>query len=125
MIVVEQNAQGLLMTATIGTQAPTSADDERRTAFFEHVAHGGKVEATDWMPDEYRTAVLRFVEMHANSELMGVLPEREWLLRAPTLKRKLIGTTLSGACMGMAGAPLRWWWRTRRSSGRGWRARGF
>jgi ring-1,2-phenylacetyl-CoA epoxidase subunit PaaA len=33
--------------------------------------------------------VLRFVEMHANSELMGVLPEREWILRAPTLKRKL------------------------------------
>ena len=50
---------------------------------------GGKVEATDWMPDEYRTAVLRFVEMHANSELMGVLPEREWLMRAPTLRRKL------------------------------------
>ena len=41
------------------------------------------------MPDEYRTAVLRFVEMHANSELMGVLPEREWLMRAPTLRRKL------------------------------------
>ena len=50
---------------------------------------GGKVEATDWMPDEYRTAVLRFVEMHANSELMGVLPEREWIMRAPTLRRKL------------------------------------
>ena len=41
------------------------------------------------MPDEYRTSVLRFVEMHANSELMGVLPEREWIMRAPTLKRKL------------------------------------
>ncbi len=59
-------------------------------ALFEaHVTAGGKVEATDWMPDEYRTAVLRFVEMHANSELMGVLPEREWLMRAPTLRRKL------------------------------------
>jgi ring-1,2-phenylacetyl-CoA epoxidase subunit PaaA len=41
------------------------------------------------MPDDYRKAVLKFVEMHANSELMGVLPEREWLLRAPSLKRKL------------------------------------
>ena len=41
------------------------------------------------MPDEYRSAVLRFVEMHANSELMGVLPEREWIMRAPTLRRKL------------------------------------
>ena len=41
------------------------------------------------MPDEYRQGVLRFVEMHANSELMGVLPEREWIMRAPTLRRKL------------------------------------
>ncbi|MEJ7748331.1 MAG: 1,2-phenylacetyl-CoA epoxidase subunit PaaA [Candidatus Limnocylindrales bacterium] len=57
--------------------------------FEAHVGAGGKVEASDAMPDEYRTAVLRFVEMHANSELMGVLPEREWLMRAPTLRRKL------------------------------------
>jgi len=62
---------------------------ERFEAFEAHVVAGGKVEATDWMPDEYRTAVLRFVEMHANSELMGVLPEREWIMRAPTLRRKL------------------------------------
>ena len=63
--------------------------DERYAHFEAHVTEGGKIEATDWMPDEYRTAVLRFVEMHANSELMGVLPEREWLMRAPTLRRKL------------------------------------
>jgi ring-1,2-phenylacetyl-CoA epoxidase subunit PaaA len=63
--------------------------DERYGAFEEHVTAGGKVEATDWMPDEYRVQVLRFVEMHANSELMGVLPEREWIMRAPTLRRKL------------------------------------
>ena len=63
--------------------------DERHAAFEAHVVAGGKVEAGDWMPDEYRTEVLRFVEMHANSELMGVLPEREWLMRAPTLRRKL------------------------------------
>jgi ring-1,2-phenylacetyl-CoA epoxidase subunit PaaA len=64
-------------------------DSKRVEAFNRHVATGGKVEATDWMPDDYRVAVRRFVEMHANSELMGVLPEREWILRAPTLKRKL------------------------------------
>jgi len=63
--------------------------DERYRHFEDHVTAGGKVEATDWMPDEYRIAVLRFVEMHANSELMGVLPEREWIMRAPTLRRKL------------------------------------
>ena len=64
-------------------------DSKRVEAFNRHVATGGKIEATDWMPDDYRVAVRRFVEMHANSELMGVLPEREWILRAPTLKRKL------------------------------------
>jgi ring-1,2-phenylacetyl-CoA epoxidase subunit PaaA len=58
-------------------------------AFYAYVAAGGRVEAGDRMPDDYRSAVLRFVEMHANSELMGVLPERDWILRAPTLKRKL------------------------------------
>jgi ring-1,2-phenylacetyl-CoA epoxidase subunit PaaA len=63
--------------------------DERYAAFEAHVTSGGKIEATDWMPDEYRHEVLRFVEMHANSELMGVLPERDWILRAPTLRRKL------------------------------------
>ena len=63
--------------------------DQRFDAFVEHVNGGGKVEARDWMPDEYRQSVLRFVEMHANSELMGVLPERDWILRAPTLRRKL------------------------------------
>jgi ring-1,2-phenylacetyl-CoA epoxidase subunit PaaA len=63
--------------------------DERHELFERHVTGGGKVEARDWMPDEYRTQVLRFVEMHANSELMGVLPEREWIMRAPTLRRKL------------------------------------
>ena len=68
---------------------PRLSHDERFAAFEGHVLAGGKVEANDWMPDEYRQAVLRFVEMHANSELMGVLPEREWILRAPTLRRKL------------------------------------
>ena len=64
-------------------------EQERLDAFNAHVAGGGKVEPGDWMPDEYRKAVLKFVEMHANSELMGVLPEREWIMRAPSLKRKL------------------------------------
>ncbi len=68
---------------------PDLTHEERYEAFVQHVHSGLKVEATDWMPDEYRQNVLRFVEMHANSELMGVLPERDWIMRAPTLKRKL------------------------------------
>ena len=58
-------------------------------AFLAYVQAGGQVEATDWMPDDYRAKLVKFIEMHANSELMGVLPEREWILRAPTLQRKL------------------------------------
>src|SRR4029078_13586653 len=57
--------------------------------FLEYVQGGGQVETRDWMPDDYRAKLLKFIEMHGNSELMGVLPEREWILRAPTLQRKL------------------------------------
>ena len=64
-------------------------DPNRVEEFVAHVQKGGKVEAGDWMPEDYRKQILKFVEMHANSELMGVLPEREWINKAPTLKRKL------------------------------------
>src|SRR3954451_16316356 len=64
-------------------------DDTRTRQFLDDVRSGGRVEAGDWMPDEYRAKLIKFIEMHANSELMGVLPEREWILRAPTLQRKL------------------------------------
>ena len=57
--------------------------------FLEYVQSGGQVETDDPMPDEYRAKLIKFIEMHGNSELMGVLPEREWILRAPTLQRKL------------------------------------
>ncbi len=63
--------------------------DSREQEFLAYVQEGGQVETHDWMPDEYRRRLIKFVEMHANSELMGVLPERDWILRAPTLQRKL------------------------------------
>jgi len=63
--------------------------EERLTHFTEHITRGGKVEAEDWMPDDYRRGVLKFIEMHANSEIMGALPERECLPKAPTLRRKM------------------------------------
>ena len=58
-------------------------------AFLEYVQAGGQAETTDWLPEDYRRKLIKFIEMHGNSELMGVLPEREWILRAPTLQRKL------------------------------------
>lgn len=63
--------------------------EEKLARFNEHIGAGGKVEAEDWMPDDYRLGVLKFIEMHANSEIMGALPEREVLPSAPTLRRKM------------------------------------
>ena len=63
--------------------------DSRTAEFLAYVQDGGQVESGDWLPDEYRQRLVKFIEMHANSELMGVLPEREWILKAPTLQRKL------------------------------------
>jgi ring-1,2-phenylacetyl-CoA epoxidase subunit PaaA len=75
-------------SATGGT-GPLGTDDARRTEeFLERIHAGHKVEATDWMPDTYRQLNVKFIEMHANSEIMGALPEREWIARAPSLKRK-------------------------------------
>ncbi len=57
--------------------------------FEGFVAEGGIVEPVDDMPDEYRHAVFRFIELHANSELMGGLTERDWIPKAPGLRRKM------------------------------------
>lgn len=64
-------------------------DPERLAAFDAKVAAGERVEAGEWMPQQYRYECLRLIQMHANSELMGALPEREWIPRAPTLHRKM------------------------------------
>src|SRR5438876_768869 len=72
-------------TLTIVRQGGVVSEQE----FLGYVQGGGQVETGDLMPDEYRAKLIKFIEMHGNSELMGVLPEREWILRAPTLQRKL------------------------------------
>ena len=63
-------------------------DPVREAAFLAALADGHRVEPYDWMPDTYRQLNVKFIEMHANSEIMGALPEREWIARAPSLKRK-------------------------------------
>ena len=58
-------------------------------AFEAFLNDGGIVEVDDDMPDEYRQAVFAFIEMHANSELMGGLTERDWIPRTPGLRHKM------------------------------------
>jgi ring-1,2-phenylacetyl-CoA epoxidase subunit PaaA len=65
-------------------------EDPGKLGVFEsHIAAGGHIEADDWMPRAYREGMLRMAEHHANSEIIGALPEGEWITRAPSLKRKL------------------------------------
>lgn len=49
-----------------------------------------KIEPKDWMPEKYRKTLVRQISQHAHSEIVGMLPEGNWLTRAPSLKRKMI-----------------------------------
>lgn len=58
--------------------------------FEARIAAGEFVEPKDWMPDHYRKTLVRQISQHAHSEIVGMLPEGNWISRAPTLKRKAI-----------------------------------
>ena len=62
---------------------------ERLDEFQRRIDARELIEADDWMPQNYRIGMLRMCEHHANSEIVGALPEGEWITRAPSLKRKL------------------------------------
>jgi ring-1,2-phenylacetyl-CoA epoxidase subunit PaaA len=64
-------------------------DPERLAEFEARVNRGELIEPDDWMPHNYRYGMLRMAEHHANSEIVGALPEGEWITRAPSLRRKL------------------------------------
>ena len=49
-----------------------------------------KIEPKDWMPEKYRQTLLRQISQHAHSEIVGMLPEANWITRAPSLRRKAI-----------------------------------
>ncbi len=68
-----------------------SAEEAKRLEAFEaRVGEGEFVEAKDWMPEHYRKTLVRQISQHAHSEIVGMLPEGNWITRAPTLKRKAI-----------------------------------
>ena len=65
-------------------------DDPALLAEFEaKIERGDKIEPHDWMPREYRRQLIRMIEQHAHSEIIGALPEGTWITRAPGFKRKL------------------------------------
>lgn len=58
--------------------------------FQARVDAGIKIEAKDWMPEAYRKTLVRQISQHAHSEIVGQLPEGNWVTRAPTLERKAV-----------------------------------
>jgi ring-1,2-phenylacetyl-CoA epoxidase subunit PaaA len=64
------------------------AELERK--FQEKVDKEIKIEPNDWMPDEYRKTLIRQISQHAHSEVVGMLPEGNWITRAPNLRRKAV-----------------------------------
>src|ERR671932_294536 len=72
-------------------KALRSADDAARQERFDARIDAGEfIEAKDWMPEHYRKTLVRQISQHDHSEIVGMLPEGNWITRAPTLKRKAI-----------------------------------
>ncbi len=72
------------------TPSPAVSEDPQRTAEFEaRIARGESIEPKDWMPERYRRQLIRMMSQHAHSEVVGMLPEGNWITRAPSLRRKL------------------------------------
>ncbi len=62
----------------------------KEQAFEEKIARGQVIEPKDWMPERYRKQLIRMMSQHAHSEVVGMLPEGNWITRAPSLERKLV-----------------------------------
>jgi len=69
---------------------PAAEMTAEEKAFQERIDRGEKIEPKDWMPEGYRKTLIRQIGQHAHSEIVGQLPEGNWITRAPTLERKQI-----------------------------------
>src|SRR5256714_11375166 len=78
---------------THGKEPPPAASGEsaaRAQRFQARVDAEDKIEPKAWMPPKYRQTLIRQISQHAHSEIVGMLPEGNWISRAPSLKRKQI-----------------------------------
>ncbi len=71
----------------VKTRDEMSAEER---AFQDKIDADIRIEPKDWMPDDYRATLIRQIGQHAHSEIVGQLPEGNWITRAPTLERKAI-----------------------------------
>jgi len=68
----------------------SAAEVQLEERFEARIDDGAFIEAKDWMPEHYRKTLVRQISQHAHSEIVGMLPEGNWVTRAPSLKRKAI-----------------------------------
>ena len=80
--------QGLDQKGQDGQAAAEDAAEMLR--FQERIDSEEKIEPKDWMPAAYRKTLIRQISQHAHSEIVGMLPEGNWITRAPSLRRKAI-----------------------------------
>ncbi len=74
-----------------GKRGPAPLENAAYQAEFDaKLARGEFIEAKDWMPEAYRKTLIRQISQHAHSEIVGMLPEGNWITRAPTLRRKAV-----------------------------------
>jgi ring-1,2-phenylacetyl-CoA epoxidase subunit PaaA len=64
--------------------------EELNKRFQDKIDNDIKIEPNDWMPEEYRKTLIRQISQHAHSEIVGMLPEGNWITRAPNLRRKAV-----------------------------------
>ena len=69
---------------------PAPSDSALQAHFDAKISQEQKIEPRDWMPEHYRKTLVRQISQHAHSEIVGMLPEGNWISRAPSLKRKAI-----------------------------------
>jgi ring-1,2-phenylacetyl-CoA epoxidase subunit PaaA len=76
--------------ANQSVRSEAQLDDAAKVAEFEaRIARGETIEPKDWMPERYRKQLIRMMSQHAHSEVVGMLPEGNWITRAPSLRRKM------------------------------------
>jgi ring-1,2-phenylacetyl-CoA epoxidase subunit PaaA len=76
------------MSNLINFESKTFFMPSDEVIFQDKVDEDIRIEPKDWMPDDYRKTLIRQISQHAHSEIVGMLPEGNWITRAPTLKRK-------------------------------------
>src|SRR5665213_1665828 len=72
------------------TNLASTEDPDKLAAFEARVAADDFIEPKNWMPEAYRRTLTRQISQHAHSEIVGMLPEGNWIGRAPSLRRKAI-----------------------------------